>query len=280
MWGVVLGIAAALAVLACGLYATGHLPGLPAQRQEEAPAQASGGQGDERPADIAADPEPEGAGKADTPAADDGSGAGDTADTWDEAHVDRLGASITVRAVCELRGWQLKTLLEHLGYTFDESRGAYVGVGVNSYQVMGETTLLGEEELTSLDRGMQGEPLIAVISVGGYADAADVLGGVCKATVVDRIDSEDGQALAAIIEDSLGERRLMTISPSETGDGDDVLVVGADAIAAGLYQSLTEVEGTTLDEVWQAIAGRKIGETPEGAGEAEPDAESGQASEG
>lgn len=272
MRGVIAGIVVVLVAVVCGLYATGHLPGLPAQTQEGEPAATALGNPSEQAGEPAVDtadepetehaPEPEQAEEAAASGAKDGTDAGDTADTWDEAHIDRLGASITVQAVCELRGWQLKTLLEHLGYAFDTSQGAYVGVGVNSYRVMGETTLLSEEELSALDRGMRGEALVAVISVGGYVDAADVLDGVCKATVVDRIDSEDGQALAAVVEDSRGEQRLMTISPNETGDGDDVLVVGADAIASGLYQSLTEVEGTTLGEVWQAIAGRQIGETP------------------
>ena len=199
-----------------------------------------------------------------TPAAPTDYTGGEAFDTW-ATECTSTGDQPTLYALTELKGWQMETMLQKLGYQWYPDINSWVRESDGSYYGMVDSQgVLNDVQIAKGDKGGAGLNAYHVLTVKGFKSAREALSQMSQVTLEDAMFSEDDQSAAAVVYGPSMSEYLVIAQPSEI-DGADyyaLIMFPQEAIASGLFNDFAGSNaGTTIPEVWKTLTGGAVGDT-------------------
>lgn len=162
--------------------------------------------------------------------------------------------NITFYALTELKGWQVATLLDQEGYSWNEDDlrwfRARDGAACASYKETGWYTIDTYNEMNE-----KGGCVAAMgfLQIGGYDTMEDALKGVCKCSIVDSYFDSNG-GIAVFYGPSMKEY-LCVMAPC-----DDLtiqcMIASQEAVGTGMLDEMVGRQvGGSFQEVWKTVTG-------------------------
>ena len=171
---------------------------------------------------------------------------------------------VTIHALSELKGEQLEAMLQQQEYSFDARNLLWVNKdGSVALAVVGKDgEELSDKEIAKLDCGSFEASVGYRIVTSKYNNVEKAFDGlVGKVMVCEDVAFAESSGVAVAYGPSM-HRCLVFLSTS-----DDVICLtmySEDAVAAGLFDADAGAElGATIDEVFEALAGRPVGSASE-----------------
>lgn len=193
-------------------------------------------------------------------ASEQGRSEGDPAlGTWADECLDRRG-DVTVYALAELKGGQLNALLQQQDYTWDERNQMWVKEDGSAALVVSgaDGKPLASDAIGELDAGAAEGSVSYRIVTSGYSNAKKAFDALAK-KVMECEDVEYADTSAVGVVSGPSQQRCLVFA-SRSHDVFTVTMMGEDAVAAGLFDQVSGQElGATIDEVFEALAGRAPG---------------------
>ena len=199
-----------------------------------------------------------------SPAAPSDYTGGEAFDTW-AAECTANGDQPTLYALTELKGWQLETMLQKLGYQWYPDVNTWVRESDGTYYGMiGTGSILTDEQIAKGDLGGAGLDAYHVLVVKGFSSARDALNQMGQVVVEDATFTDDGTSALAVVHGPSMSEYLVMVQPSED-DGQDYysfIMFPQETVASGQFSTFVGSDmGTTIPEVWQNITGGAVGDT-------------------
>ena len=168
----------------------------------------------------------------------------------------------TADALINLDGDKLTDALDTLGWEFyDDERLWESEDGYDVLFAFGEGDYeFTEDDFESMDPCGGDETCIMTILVDSrdYDSLEDVADTLCQGRTQDQIEDEEYEIIYKIMESESGERYLVMISYAGYLGLYRVDIANPASISSGYAQEFLFLEGDTLDEIWQNLAGRDI----------------------
>ena len=182
---------------------------------------------------------------------------GQALDTWADECLD-ANNNPTVYSLLDLKGFQLETLLQQLGWKYSADQSAWLGAnGAGLAVLQANGTPLSDTEIGELDKGGVGTPAVYVLIQPGYATVDDAL---AKTNVVNEdsfvIDDESG--MAVVYGPNMNEHfAVISVAENEAS----WLLFNKEAVEAGAVQAIigNDITGTSINDIWKSITGRDVG---------------------
>ena len=186
--------------------------------------------------------------------------AGETYGSWAAECMDKWNDP-TVYAIAELKGWQLETLLQEKGYTWNHEDSCWFD-GKTAVTVYDETlTPLDDDAISKLDKGGVGASgVLYRITTPNYPVCSSAYQDmVSKVMVSEDVVYDDNLTVAIGVCYGPSMRRyLVEIVNEDTGVS--AFVFTEEAIKKGVITAIMGDDlGTSIDEVFKAITGRTPG---------------------
>lgn len=172
--------------------------------------------------------------------------------SFDPACLDSHG-NPTLFAVFELRGRELRELIESNGYDWHADAASWITNDGSLFMVMDENGSMQQSDVDKLAVGAVGSPAVYSFTVTGYRDATAALEGLAAdAGIVKQHDAE-GSSFALAHAPGFPDHLVVV---TKTGENEHMVVVFTDeAIQQGLFMQMIGIDaGSTMAEVWKAIA--------------------------
>ena len=176
-------------------------------------------------------------------------------DTWAAECTDANG-NPTVYSLLELKGWQLETLLQQLGFSFDETEGVWMKEDGSAYvAVIGSDGAMDDDAIADLDKGAAGTPAIYMMGVPGYDSCKEAL-AAGQTVIEDSVFMDDGSGAALVYGTSMTEH----IAMGTPGGGMVMIMLFNDEAAqSGLIDRTLSgsdsTSGMPLDDYWAKLKG-------------------------
>ncbi|MBQ9002065.1 MAG: hypothetical protein IJ087_09445, partial [Eggerthellaceae bacterium] len=175
-------------------------------------------------------------------------------DTWAAECTDKWNTP-TGYAISELKGWQLETLLQQLGYRWNSSQSAWADGSTSLYVMDKNTQPLDDDEIAALDKGGAGTPVLFRIVTANYPAVKSAYSGLIGDVMV----SEDSEFL-----DNMGfgiaygpSMKRFLVYVTEQGSDIELYLFNEDAVAAGMFDRITgDSYGSTVKEAFNNVVGR------------------------
>lgn len=180
---------------------------------------------------------------------------GETLAAFDDACLDRHG-DITVFALCEMRGWELETLLQQQGYVWSAQDLTWVkGDGSVALIVRGaDQSYLADDQISTLSYGAEEGVSYRMVTSAYSTPRRAVNALVANVMTCEDVERTDESAVAVAYGPSM--RRVLVFA-NRSNDVIVLSVFGEEALAAGLLDEIAGQElGSTIDEAFASLAGR------------------------
>ena len=175
-------------------------------------------------------------------------------DTWAAECTDKWNTP-TGYAISELKGWQLETLLQQLGYRWNSSQSGWTD-GTTSLYVMDKGTQpLDDNEIAALDKGGAGTPALFRVVTANYPAVKSAYSGLVSDVMVSE-DSEFLDNMGFGIAYGPSMKRFLVYVTEQSGDI-ELYLFNEDAVAAGMFDRITgNSYGSTVKEAFNNVVGR------------------------
>ena len=176
--------------------------------------------------------------------------------TWAKECTDKWNTP-TVYAIMELKGWQLETMLQEMGYTWNKEDSCWFDGNTTVAVYDQDFKPLDDQQISKLDKGGTGSPVIYVINTHNYPHCKSAYTGLASGVMVSE-DSEftdDFSVGFGVVYGPSMKECLVELVNDEAGVS--AIIFNKDALKAGIFDKAAGgTYGTTPEEVFKSLTGR------------------------
>lgn len=176
--------------------------------------------------------------------------------TWAKECTDKWNTP-TVYAIMELKGWQLETMLQEMGYTWNKEDSCWFDGNTTVTVYDQNFNPLSDQEIAKLDKGGTGSAVIYVINTHNYPHCKSAYTGLASGVMVSE-DSEFTDDFAVgfgVVYGPSMKECLVELTNDEAGVS--AIIFNGDSLKAGVFDRAAGGSyGSTPDEVFESLAGR------------------------
>ena len=170
-------------------------------------------------------------------------------------------------AISELKGWQLETMLQKQGFTWDDNAKAWKKGGYCTFQVCNpDRTPLTDDEIAKLDKGSMANNVVYTITTSRYDSMGDAYSALVSQVMMDEDKDLSGKSMVFGVANGPSMQRFF-ITGTNYSDSKEVTLAffSEPAIENGVFDTwMTSMGvsgpfGSTAPELFQHYAGRQLG---------------------